>query len=115
MAEDKTVDILTMFHLNSSVEHDTLECKEASGGLPRNLWDTYSAFANTDGGVILLGIKEEPKGKFTVTGISNLQEMINIFWSHCSNPNIVSNNILSSTDVRILEDISGNTDSCKEV
>ena len=34
--------------------------------------------------------------------------MVNLFWSHCSNPNIVSNNILSSADVKILEDISGN-------
>lgn len=36
----------------------TLECKKAQRSVPNSLWDTYSAFANTYGGTILLGVVE---------------------------------------------------------
>ena len=39
----------------------TLECKRAKNEVPKSVWETYSAFANTVGGVILLGIEENRK------------------------------------------------------
>ena len=37
-------------------EDNRREVKKANGGLPISLWDTYSAFANCYGGVIILSL-----------------------------------------------------------
>ena len=44
-------------------ERLTLEAKLAKTDVPKSLWESYSAFANTMGGTILLGISEDVKEK----------------------------------------------------
>ncbi len=69
------------------------ECKEAFGGLPDSLWESYSAFANTDGGVILLGVKETDH-KFSISGVPKAATLIKRFWDGVNNREKVSVNIL---------------------
>ena len=40
-----------------------VEVKKARGGLPRSVRDTLAAFANTRGGVLMLGLDEEAVGR----------------------------------------------------
>ena len=44
-------------------ERITLECKKAENNLPKSVWETYSSFANTNGGTILFGIEENMKAE----------------------------------------------------
>jgi len=53
--------INNIYEILSGGERVTLECKKATKGVPTSLWDTYSAFANTYGGTILLGVVETSK------------------------------------------------------
>lgn len=44
--------------LLSLKEGSKVELKSSSE-LPKSFWETYSSFSNTDGGLIVLGVKEE--------------------------------------------------------
>jgi predicted HTH transcriptional regulator len=51
-------------------EFSELEYKSAQGGFPKDFWSTYSAFANTNGGFIILGAAEK-KGMVYLEGLSD--------------------------------------------
>ena len=74
-----------------------LEAKSARGGFPDSFWESYSAFANTDGGVILLGVEEKPDHSLYVTdGLADAEKMKNDFWNMVNNRQKVSHNIVTN-------------------
>ena len=80
--------------------------KKANGGLPISLWDTYSAFANCYGGVIILGVKEEKDGTWKTTGLQNAARLRKDFWDTINNQTKVSINLLTDENV-VTYDMNG--------
>lgn len=56
------------------IEWDDFEVKEAKSELPKNVWESVSAFCNTSGGWIVLGIAQRGK-QFEVTGVDNAEKL----------------------------------------
>ena len=94
--------------LISGSENSEVEFKSAKGGLPESFWETFSAFANTNGGIIVLGIKEK-NGIFMPDGLNKQQidTYKKRFWDCAHNKEKVSATMLAERDV-YETDIDGN-------
>ena len=88
-------------------ESSEIEFKSARGGIPASLWESYSAFANTDGGIIVLGIQEK-NGTFSLDGLTEetVTRYKKNFWDCAHNKGKVSVCLLHENDVKI-ESIDG--------
>jgi predicted HTH transcriptional regulator len=87
-------------------ERVTLECKKAKAEVPKSVWATYSAFANTIGGLILLGVDEDLQEKdvsrrFQIIGVDEPSKIITDFWNTL-NSDKVNENILVDSDVEVV-------------
>ena len=82
-------------------ESDDLEFKSAKGGLPNSLWETYSAMANTQGGVLLLGVEDDG----TVSGVKNIARLKKALWDTVNNRGKININLL--VDRNVVEMSSG--------
>ncbi len=94
-------------NLIRSGEGYQLEMKACSSSLPSSVWETYSAFANSRGGVILLGVTENKSyskaKRFEITGVADANKVVTDFFNMLNNPQKVSCNVLVDSDVRIVE------------
>lgn len=99
------MDISEVKELLDKGENVDIECKESDSNLSKSIWDTYSSFANTNGGYIFLGIKEDkkkklPEERFQIQGIKNFDAQVKTFWDTI-NSDKVNKNILRDEDVQI--------------
>ncbi len=82
-------------------ENNRIEAKRALGGLPHSIWETYSAFANTYGGVILLGVEEYRDKTLHPVDLPKPEELVREFWTLINDPKVTNANILKERDVQI--------------
>ena len=96
--------ILNTLEMFPNTESEDVEFKSASGGFPKDFWKTYSAFANTSGGIIILGVKER-NGEFIYDGLTDdqINNYKKEFWNNVNNPNTISVNLLNNNDVKDLK------------
>lgn len=97
---------------NFHQECEWLEYKKAENNIPKDFWSTYSAFANTAGGFILLGISEITEGKkknFVFSGVKQAQKVQDHLFSLSRSKEKVSTALLQSDDVRLFQATNGKT------
>ena len=87
--------------LLSCREDNRLEAKQALGGLPESIWETYSAFANAQGGVILLGVEELEDKSLRPVDLLDPQWLIEDFLTILNDPDRVSVNLLGPEDIQV--------------
>lgn len=82
-------------------ENRNLEYKTSSWSLPKNFWQTVSAFANTDGGLIVLGIDEPEKRQYKVVGVDTPEDVRTQLFNDSNNESAISKPLLNDEDVKI--------------
>ena len=85
-----------------------IECKKAADSVPKSVYESYSGFANMNGGYIFLGVKEDKTKtkldeRFIIQGIQNPIQQKEDFWNTINN-NKVNVNILKDEDVFVIEE-----------
>ncbi len=112
MANSDVIELISLASLSESDvrllrEDNCIEAKKAKDKLPDSLWDTYSAFANSDGGLILLGVSENSRRELNVTGVTDAEKLKRDFWNTVNDRSKVNATVLSDQDVVIRHGSSG--------
>lgn len=81
-------------------ENKNLEYKKAKNEVPKDFWKTYSAFANAEGGRVVLGIEEKQGKTLEITGVSDEEKIIKTIFDTL-NSDKVSLNLLADKDMKV--------------
>lgn len=106
--EGATMNMQELKQLIHKGEKVDVECKKAENSVPKSVYESYSAFANTKGGYIILGVKEDKTKKnmgerFIIQGIGNPEKQKEDFWNTI-NGSKVNVNILKDENVYVVEE-----------
>ena len=96
------MDLETLLNRINLGEDRDIEFKSADGGFPNEIWRTVSAFANTDGGYIVLGVTENRNG-FEISGVRNPSVLLKEFWNNHNNLQKLSTPICFNSDLEQIE------------
>ena len=88
-------------HKNKSTwkEGENLEFKSGGRGLPGSLWETYSAFANTSGGIIIVGVQDNG----SIEGLTQAEKHLQDFTNSINNPGKCSINLCKAAIITLDE------------
>lgn len=100
-------------NLEAYKEDNRIEAKKAKTNIPNSIWETYSSFSNTDGGIILLGVVEKDDHSLMVTGVDDADKLQKDFWNTINNREKVNINLLTNLMVQIQE-MEGKDMLCRE-
>jgi len=103
MIEISNLEDIAALKESTDVECKLAQGRDGKGACPKSLWETYSAFANTQGGDIFLGLEEDKYGKFSLAGIQNTDKVIDEIWSNLNDRTLVSANVLFDGAVRCIQ------------
>ena len=95
----KSLTELLQEHEDCDFEAKAAQGRDGRGEVPRSVWESYSAMANTRGGIILLGVKEDTTGALIPVGLQDIARIHKVVWDNLNNREIVSANLLSEEDV----------------
>lgn len=84
-------------------ENNHIEYKKSENELTRDFWETYSAFANTQGGYILLGVSEDKNRNPKITGVASPDKIITDLVTLASNKTKVNLDLLTSANIKTFD------------
>ena len=97
-------EILDHLEIGEDVDYEfkAAQGRDGRGELPHSFWESYSGMSNSEGGKIILGIRETA-GNFEVCGLREPSRIRKEIWDGLRNKELASACILAEADVQILQ------------
>lgn len=86
-----------------SGENQGVEFKEAKNSFPKDGMKTICSFANTNNGLLILGVSENTKNKdFYISGVNDPDKVLDELYSLLNNPNKINRNVINEESVEVV-------------